>query len=231
MVDVTKAPVIGMPVWPVVGVSKVVHTHGGKAFGASRAAGERYHAGIDILAPKGATVVAVDDGRIVATQPFNGPKAHALLLELDAGPVALYGEVMPGSWTDRGLRVGSRVKRGQPIATIGVNPGGSTMLHFEMYRHGTRANQRWYPNQAPPAALLDPTDYLAAAARGDMVEQESDHDHFPETQKPPGPSMPDELEPVIPPGPSTTVPIGSGGALLAIGVLALLAMAGGRRGR
>lgn len=230
---VPKAPVSASPVWPVSGVRKVVHTHGGKSFGASRAAGQRYHAGIDILAPKGATVVATDDGTLVAAQPFNGPKAHALLLQTDFGPVVLYGEVLPESWSDYGLKLGDRVSKGQPIAKIGVNPGGSTMLHFEMYRAGTRSNQRWYPNMPPPPSLYDPTDYLAKAARGELEEEDTgpDHDH-PTDDLPTIPPVvtPPHTPPVVPPTvPPVVVRPGIGGGLLAFAVLALLAMTGGKR--
>ena len=127
-------------------------------------------------------MVAPEAGVIVATQRFNGPRAHAVLLQTDTGPVILLGEVEPGSWAELGHEVGSRVAAGQPIATVGINPGGSTMLHMEMYREGTTRNHQWWDRGRPPEVLLDPTAYLEAAAAGQPVAEvpiapEDDHDH------------------------------------------------------
>lgn len=178
MVNVPKA-VGDRPVWPLPTVfPKRVYTHGGKAFGASRASGKRHHVGIDLLAPRGAVVVAPESGTVVATQGFNGPNAHAILIQNDSGAVVLLGEVEPGSWNKYGVKVGSWVAKGQPVADVGINPGGSTMLHFEMYTSGTRKNSRWLVGSPPPANVLDPTAYLQAAAQGEPVEPvEDDHDH------------------------------------------------------
>lgn len=176
----------GAPVWPLPGkFAKQVWTTGGKRFGAARKGGKRFHAGIDIIAPQGAVVVAPESGTLIASQRFNGPSAHALLLQTHTGPVLLFGEVFPGSWTEFGLRLGSEVEAGQPIARVGVNPGGSTMLHFEAYTRGTRQNHRWFPGQPPPPQLLDPSEYLESAAsqEGEAIEDVDTSGH------------PDELDP------------------------------------
>ena len=81
------------PVWPLPDVTRKRYT-----FGAPRANGQRKHAGLDFYAPRGSPVVAPESGVIVATQRFNGPNAHAILLQTDTGPVILFGEVEPGSW-------------------------------------------------------------------------------------------------------------------------------------
>jgi len=177
---------IPRPAWPLPTVEpKLVATYGGKSFGAARApkAGvrPRQHAGVDILAPRGAPVVAMEGGTIVAHQRFNGPLAHALLLQTDSGIVLLYGEVEPESWSELGVDIGSRVERGDAIARVGQNPGGSTMLHFETYRRGTSQNHRWYADGYPPPELLDPTVYLETAAAGEQVspvesDEHDDHD-------------------------------------------------------
>jgi hypothetical protein len=173
---------VASPTWPLRDQPKRVASYGGRAFGADRKGGRRNHAGVDMLAPRGATVVAPEAGVIVATQRFNGLRAHAVLLQTDTGPVILLGEVEPGSWAELGHDVGTRVERGQPIATVGVNPGGSTMLHLEMYREGTTRNHQWWHRDRPPPELLDPTRYLEAAAAGEPVAEvavapEDDHDH------------------------------------------------------
>lgn len=204
------------PFWPMPSITKRVATYGGKAFGASRLEGLRRHAGVDILAPRGAEVVAPESGTIVATQRFNGPRAHALLLQTDSGPVILLGEVEPGSWHQYNAGIGSRVEGGQPVARVGINPRGSTMLHYEMYREGTARNHQWWKAAAAPAELLDPTVYLEAAAAGEPVTPvpSDDHDHDPEdtdtdtdtTPHDPGDdTMPDDIfDPTIPAKPTET---------------------------
>ena len=155
------------PVWPLPKVTRKRWT-----FGASRAKGKRRHAGVDLYARRGSIVLAPEAGTVVATQRFNGPKAHALLIQLDSGPVVLLGEIEPGSWTSRGVSIGSRVRAGQPIATVGINPFGSQMLHFEMYTAGTLKNQRWYTGKQPPAELLNPTQYLKSASALDADQSD-----------------------------------------------------------
>lgn len=169
------------PVWPLPDVWRAVPTSGGRRFGADRSSGERHHAGVDLLAPKGALVVAPEAGEVVALQGFNGPQAKAMLIQTDTGPVILLGEVFPDSWAEFGVSQGSWVDKGDSVARIGVNPGGSTMLHYEMYSPGTRKNHRWYPGKSPPARLRDPTHYLMEAA-GQVVIP--DHPTLPDTTTP-----------------------------------------------
>lgn len=173
---------IAQPAWPLPDVEpRRVATYGGRAFGAQRAGSgrARRHAGLDIIAPRGSVVVAMEDGELVAEQPFLGAGAVALLEQTDSGIVILYGEVEPDSWREFGVGVGTTVQRGQPIARVGVTPGGSSMLHLETYRSGTRRNARWWADSFPPPELLDPTHYLEAAAAGEPISpvETDDHDH------------------------------------------------------
>ncbi len=160
-----------MIVWPIQGQDPKKHwpVRRSREFAALRGGGTRHHAGVDLTAKYGDVVVATEDGRLVAKQSFNGPKAVALLLETDSGRVILYGEIAPNSWRSFGLSIGSRVVAGQPVGWVGINPGGSQMLHFELYRKGTRSNKRWMVGDAPPSALIDPTQYLDAAAGSTAV--------------------------------------------------------------
>lgn len=154
------------PIWPLAhDPNPKVATTGGKALGASRDQGERYHAGIDIITPYRTVVVATEPGRIVATNPWSGAGAKSLLLETNSGVVVNYGAVAPDSWEEFGVDVGSQVKAGQPIARIGKYPAGSSMLHFELYLGGTRKNTQWRVGTSPPPNLLDPTNYLLRAAK------------------------------------------------------------------
>lgn len=152
------------PVWPIVGGrDPKVPTSGGKAIGASRP-NDRKHAGIDLIDNAGRIVVATEAGRIVAMNPWDGANAKSLLLETDSGIVINYGAVAPNSWYEFGVGMGSKVASGQPIARIGRYPGGSTMLHFEIYSSGTRKNEQWKSGRNPPDNLLDPTNYLERAS-------------------------------------------------------------------
>lgn len=151
------------PVWPIAGVKPKFAID---SFMRPRGDGARYHAGIDMNSgvARGTLVVATEPGRVVALQGFNGPTAVALLLETDTGLVLNYGEIEPDSWLEFNVAKGSRVAKGQPLARIGRNPEGGTMLHFETYTAGTRKTWKWYTGEPPPAALLNPTAYVSLAA-------------------------------------------------------------------
>jgi hypothetical protein len=136
------------------------------SFGHSRASGERKHAGVDMYARRGSVVIAPEAGQLVNTHRFLGPNAVALLFQTDSGPVINFGEVAPRSWEKFGLRIGSRVQAGQPLAEVGQTPRGSSMLHFEMYGPGTTQTAQWMSGRAPPSNLLDPTNYMQTAVVG-----------------------------------------------------------------
>lgn len=161
VLDIQPGPPSSVPLWPLAGRSPRPPPPSGR-FKASR--GAKWHAGNDLGAPRGTPVLAPEDGRLVASQGWDGPNAKALLMETarPGGPVLLLGAVEPGSWpTDhRGRLRKIEVKRGQQVATVGMYPKGDTMLHFETYVRGTRQNRKWYKTQPKPAALLDPTAYV-----------------------------------------------------------------------
>lgn len=127
--------------------------------------GTRYHAGVDLKAPRGTVVVAMEGGTVVKTQTFNGPTAYALLLEVDSTGIVLnYGEVEPDSWEEFGVAPGVHVDKGDPIARVGMNPKGDTMIHFETYAPGTRKTSSWRHGEPAPPSLLNPTQYLILAS-------------------------------------------------------------------
>jgi hypothetical protein len=123
-------------------------------------------------------VHAPESGVLVASQRFLGPKAVALLMQTDTGAVILFGEVFPKSWEAYGLRIGSRVEAGDPVAEVGITPGGSSMLHYEMYTRGTRQNAKWMTDREPPRNLLDPTQYLKTAV---ALDSQQDDDQIDDT--------------------------------------------------
>ncbi|MCA9663898.1 MAG: hypothetical protein KC486_36570, partial [Myxococcales bacterium] len=68
--------------------------------------------------------------------------------------------IKPGS----NLPIGTAVKRGQVIAAVGKYPKGSTMLHWEAWKLGTRKPRaRWSEGKPRPADNYDPSDYLKRA--------------------------------------------------------------------
>lgn len=193
------------PLWPLVHDRLPTESvRDARQFGARRG-DKKYHAGIDLAADRGTLVVAPETATVIGSQGFNGPNAHALLLETDSGMVILLGEVEPGSWDEFGLRRGSRVGVGYPVARVGINPEGGTMLHLETYRPGTRQNHKWFVDKPPPPELLDPTDYIARASRW--------WTHYP--------LHPSAIPPKVAPAPAPA-PADTSGGLILVGLLAVL---------
>jgi murein DD-endopeptidase MepM/ murein hydrolase activator NlpD len=129
----------------------------------------RRHVGVDLFASAGDTVIAVEDGEIIAFYPFlrarTGEMSWALLVAHD-GYVATYGEVRDDALTAKGLALGDRVRAAQHIATI----SDTRQLHFETYVPGTRRNASWRHGAPRPASVLDPTALLLdLAANGRRI--------------------------------------------------------------
>lgn len=128
------------------------------------------HEGVDLYAPEGTSVFAVESGRVVAVRPFTGPAAglpwwedtEVVLVEGATGVVA-YGEIAPcvrvGQDVAAGARVGAikrvlRKDKGRPMS----------MLHLELHIRGTRVTPEWRVGCARPASLRDPTSCLRPLA-------------------------------------------------------------------
>lgn len=149
---------------------------------------KRYHSGVDLFADDGDVVVAMEDGEVIAMLPFHHDTWGVYVRNKD-GQVVNYGEVKKNSWTEFGFPLqvieGETqtipVKAGQPLARVGVQSGGSTMLHLETYDGDVTladiraGNMRWHYGENAPLGLLDPSSYLVAAqhtwyfARGEDV--------------------------------------------------------------
>lgn len=149
------------------------------AFGFNRR--KNHHTGVDLYCKDGSTVYAVEDGTIVKIDVFTGPKAghtwweetYGIMIEGKSG-VVNYGEVQcPDSHCSFGVSVGDKVKKGMPFAKVKRVlfedrlrpdiPGHScSMLHLELYKHGTREFADWHDPQKNPN-LCDPTPFLMAA--------------------------------------------------------------------
>lgn len=133
-----------------------------RSFGVPRQDGIRKHAALDLYSYGEDVVVAMESGIVVGIQGFLGP-TKALLIQGDSGVVVLYGEIKNNSWSEFGIKKGTRVKAGQPIARVGINDAGTSMLHLETYTKGTTQNAQW--KGSPPDNLLNPTKYLLQARK------------------------------------------------------------------
>lgn len=103
-------------------------------FDAARGGGRRHQA-IDILAPRGTPVVAVEDGTIRRLSPANGG-GGIVVYQVDPTGSFVYYYAHLERWAD-GLAVGGPVVRGQVIGHVGTSgnaPPGTPHLHFAIYR-------------------------------------------------------------------------------------------------
>ena len=129
----------------------------GRRFLASRSDGKRFHAGVDLWANHHDPVVACEDGVIRNFYHFYRG-TYCLIVE-HQDLVINYGEIAKDSMKKMGLKIGSSVKAGQQIGSVG-KMFYSSMLHFETYRSGTKSNKRYKVGRKPPPDLLNPTNYL-----------------------------------------------------------------------
>lgn len=148
-------------IWPLQNMSPAVPSSEGD-FGAVRK--HDYHTGIDLYCPTGTKVLAIEDGVLVHIDwNFTGPgggspwwnTTRALLIEGESG-VIVYGEATPL------VPLGSSVKAGDVIAVVDTSVlkkdkgKPMTMLHLELYEHGTRETVWWKLGEDRPKGLLNP---------------------------------------------------------------------------
>lgn len=128
------------------------------------------HTGVDLYVPKGTVVYAVEDGVVVSVSRFTGKlvgsgwwlDTDVVMVEGATGVVA-YGEVLPC------VGIGEKVLAGQPIAVVTPvilknTTRPKTMLHLELYQHGTTDWVTHYLGTSRPHNLLDPTPHLRLLA-------------------------------------------------------------------
>ena len=98
------------------------------------AAGGTHNDGINIAAPKGAPIVAADDGTVAYAGNELRGFGNLVLIKHAEGWVTAYAHC-----DTIAVHRGERVRRGQPIATVGATGSvDEPQLHFEV-RRGTRA--------------------------------------------------------------------------------------------
>jgi murein DD-endopeptidase MepM/ murein hydrolase activator NlpD len=142
--------------FPISYIPADSYTTSGRGYGARRSGG-RLHAANDLLGKKGNPVLSVGSGIITDYYEFY---CGTFAIVVNHGSfVVRYGEV---SGMAPGVKVGSRIQKGQVIGKMGALCGGSAMLHFEKYK-GTHKGQLTVRENLPfqrRRDLEDPTSFL-----------------------------------------------------------------------
>ena len=129
------------------------------SFGSGRSGGARKHAGADLYAPVGTEILAIDDGTVVRGPYLFYEGTYAIDIRHPQGLVR-YCEF---SGAIGGLKVGDKVKCGQPIAKVGkLQNIANSMLHLELYSGSSDAvlTDTTRPPFMRRADLVDPTALL-----------------------------------------------------------------------
>ena len=155
------------------------------AFGVQRKHSK--HCGVDLYTSDGAPVYAMEPGRVVAIEPFTGPKDNSpwwndtecVLIEGRSGTIC-YGEIMAnmllsiGQFITRGEHIGCVtpvLKKGKERSDI---PGHSrSMLHIELYKNKTNVPSDGWEKTKDIVGLIDPTPFLLDFSNGNFKKLET----------------------------------------------------------
>jgi murein DD-endopeptidase MepM/ murein hydrolase activator NlpD len=115
--------------WPLAG--RLSSSFGKRAQG--------HHDGIDITAPKGTSVYAARDGKVIFSDRLSG-YGNVLILEHSGGYTTVYAH------NDANLvGKGARIRRGDRIATVGdTGRARGPHLHFEVRKSNVARNPLYY---------------------------------------------------------------------------------------
>lgn len=142
-----------------------LHPHVG-AFGIRRK--YDYHCGVDLYAPEGTDVFAVEDGEIVDICPFTGPKAgYPFWLDTEAiyvrgkSGVVVYGEIE----AYKQYKIGDKVEQSHflgKVKRVIVKDKGRpmSMLHLELHDTNHIHCGHWNRGGNKPEGKLDPSKLL-----------------------------------------------------------------------
>ncbi len=116
----------GKMAWPVPNYFRLTSEYGNRLHPILKT--QRFHNGIDIAAPIGASVVAASDGRVIMAD-WLGAYGKAIVIDHGGQVSTLYAHLSQIS-----VKEGAQVKRGQVIGKVG-NTGLSTgpHLHFTVF--------------------------------------------------------------------------------------------------
>ncbi len=107
----------------------------------AEARGEREHEALDILAPRGSRVVAVDDGRVVKL--FRSARGGLTVYQFDATETFCYYYAHLDGYAP-GLNEGDLVRKGSLVGYVGTTgnaPRDTPHLHFTVFKLGP--GKRW----------------------------------------------------------------------------------------
>lgn len=129
---VPQAPLVVPSIWPVSAPERQITS--GFGYRQDPTTGkQRFHAGVDIAAPRKSPVVATAPGIVRYTGRDRGGYGKLVIIDHAGGYETLYGHLARIT-----ARRGKRVKRGETIGTLGET-GRATgpHLHYEVRLNGT----------------------------------------------------------------------------------------------
>jgi murein DD-endopeptidase MepM/ murein hydrolase activator NlpD len=95
----------------------------------------RHHNGVDLAAPEGATIRAIQEGLVVYADPY-GSYGNLIVIEHKDGLSSHYGHC-----SSIDVKTGMRVKTGAVIGTVGkTGTVTGAHLHFELRKNGAALN-------------------------------------------------------------------------------------------
>lgn len=125
-----------------------------------------FHEGIDIYCKDKTPIHAYEDGIVINICHFTGKYAtpvtewwndtQSILIEGKSGVIG-YCEILPCD----SIKIGHKIKVGQllgiVIPVLKEDKGwGKTMLHIELYAHGTTDHADWRDHMNQPEELMNP---------------------------------------------------------------------------
>jgi murein DD-endopeptidase MepM/ murein hydrolase activator NlpD len=120
--------------------------------------GKRRHDALDIMAPRGTAVYAVDDGRVAKL--FKSAAGGLTIYQFDPREQHAYYYAHLDAYA-KGLVEGMKVNRGDIVGYVGSTgnaPANAPHLHFTIFRLGP--DKKWWRGTA-----VNPYPYLTEAAR------------------------------------------------------------------
>jgi len=121
------------------------------------------HYGLDFCAKMGTPIIATGDGTVIKAEFNNGGYGNVIVIDHDFGYNTLYAHMQKMI-----APVGSKVKRGQIIGTVGsTGRSAGPHVHYEVHKNGRQVNPIHYIY-----TNMSQDEYI------DFVEQSNDNEDF-----------------------------------------------------